>query len=368
MPRVVIESARPADDAALRRLLAENPMDGRVRVAFEREPSYFDAVRVQGTAWQVIIGRDLDSGEVIAAGARAIRSMFVNGEPQDVGYLSDLRLLPAYRGCTVLARGYRRIRELHGDGRVRLYVTAIGADNTVALTTIAAGRAGLPAYRDLGEFVSPAINVGRHKLAIDAGVEIVRGERTMLRAIVACLNDHGRTRQFAPVYRCEDFESAGRFPGLRVEDFFLAIRNGRVVGTLARWDQRAFKQTRVVGYRGSLRLLRPVYNVGAPLLGWPRFPRPGATLESCYAAGIAVPDGDVQVFRALLRAVYNAAVGGPHAYVLLGLHARDPLVAALGDYRVSPYRGRLFCVHFEYGEDAWRALDGRIPHVEVATL
>ena len=368
MPRVVIEPATPADDAALRRLLADNPMDGGIRVAFEREPSYFAAARVQGDDCQVLVGRDTERGDVVAVGARAIRMVYVNGRPCEVGYLSDLRVLPAYRRGTLLTRGYRRVRALHGDGRARLYVTAIAADNAIALATIAAGRAGLPAYRDLGAFVTAAITLARRKPEVDAGVEIVPGTRARLADIVACLNVYGARKQFAPVYRAEDFHDGGRFLGLRVEDFRVALRNGRVVGTIARWDQRAFRQTRVVGYRGPLRLLRPAYNLGARLLGWPRFPRPGATLEAFYAACVAVADEDVDVFRALLRRVYNEAAGGPYACFVLGLHERDPLVAALDDYRVSHYRGRLFCVHFEDGEAAWRALDARVPHVEVATL
>ncbi|HEV8584736.1 MAG TPA: hypothetical protein VGT02_07175 [Methylomirabilota bacterium] len=368
MARVVLERATVDDDAALRRLLAGNPMDGPIRVAFEREPSYFGAVRVQGPFCQVILARDLDTGEPVAVGARAIKPVFVNGRPRDVGYLSDLRVLPAYRGRTVLARGYRLIRDLHADGRTDLYYTVIAAENAAALAALTRGRAGLPAYRDLGGFVSPAIVLGRRKPALHGGVEIVPGTDARLDDIVGCLNEHGRAKQFAPVYRREDFGDGGRFPGFRVEDFTLALRGGRVVGALGRWDQRAFKQTRVVGYRGPLRLLRPFVNAGAPVLGWPRFPRPGEALASFHAAFLAVEGNDVGVFGALLRHVYNAAAGGSHAYMVVGLHERDPLTAALDGYRCAPYRGRLFCVHFDDGAAAYGVLDGRVPHVEVATL
>jgi hypothetical protein len=368
MARVIFTPATAEDDGRLRRLLADNPMDGRIRIAFEREPSYFHAVGVQGRFAQVFVGRDLDTGELVGVGTRTIRPAFVNGAPRPLGYLSDLRLLPAYRGRTLVARGYRLLRALHADGRTDLYSTVIGAGNALALGTIASGRAGLPAYRDLGTFLSPAVNLTRSRRTLDAGVEIVRGAPSLLDDIVACLNEHGRAKQFAPVYRREDFGPAGCFRDFRVEDFYAAREGGRVVGTLARWDQSAFKQTRVVGYGGSLRLLRPLCNLGAPLLGLPRFPRPGGHLDSFYAGFIAAANNDVAIFRALLRRLYNDAVGGRHAYFLIGLHERDPLTAALADYRCSPYRGRLFCAHFEDGEAAYRALDGRIPHVELATL
>jgi len=368
MARVVLAPAEPADDAGLRRLLADSPMDGRIRLAFEREPSYFHAVGVQGRFAQVVVGRDLDTGALVGVGTRTVKPVFVNGEPRDVGYLSDLRLLPSYRNRTLVARGYRLLRELHADGRVDLYYTVIADDNAVALRTIASGRAGLPAYRDLGAFDSPAVNLVRRKPSLAAGVEIVRGEPALLDAIVACLNQHGRAKQFAPVYAREDFDPQGRLRGLGLDDVYVALDRGRVVGTIARWDQSAFKQTRVVGYRGALRVVRPLCNLGARVAGLPRFPRPGERLASFHAALIAVAGNDARIFAALLRRLYNDAVGGPHAYFVIGLHERDPLRRVLADYRCSPYRGRLFCVDFEDGAAACRALDDRVPHVEPATL
>jgi hypothetical protein len=366
--RVALEMATAADDAGLRRLMAGNPMEGSIRIAFEREPSYFHAVAVQGRFHQVIVGRDLDTGDLVGVGTRTVKPAFVNGERRSVGYLSDLRLLPGYRGHTLVARGYRLLRELHRDGRAQLYYTVIAAENRLALGTIASGRAGLPAYRDLGTFLSPAVNLIGRKPPVEVGVEIVRGEPGRLGEIVDCLNEHGRAKQFAPAYAVADFGPGGWLRDFRVEDFYVALRGGRVVGTIAPWDQGGFKQTRVVGYRGPLRWLRPLYNAGAPVLGLPRFPRPGGCLGSFYAGFIAIEGNAPRIFRALLRRLYNDAVGAGHAYFLVGLHERDPLTSALGDYRCSPYRGRLFCVHFEDGAAAYRDLDGRIPHMELATL
>jgi hypothetical protein len=351
-------------------------MDGRIRIAFEREPSYFHAVSVQGRFAQVMVGRDVETGTLVGVGTRVITSAFVNGEPRRVGYLGDLRLLPAYRGRTLVARGYRLLRELHRDGQTDLYYTVIAAENRIALDTIASGRAGLPAYRDLGPFHSPAVNLLDPMPEIDASIEIRRGEPGMIPDIVACLNDYGRGKQFAPVRAVEDFTpGTTRFRDFCVEDFYVACRKGRVVGTLARWDQGAFKQTRVVGYRGALRVLRPLVNLGAPALGWPRLPRAGERLRSFHVAFVSARDNDVTIFRALLRRLYNDAargVGAPgakrHTYCTLGLQSGDPLAAALAEYRCSPFQGRLFCVHFEDGADAFRQLDGRVPHVEVATL
>jgi hypothetical protein len=53
---------------------------------------------------------------------------------------------------------------------------------------------------------------------------------------------------------------------------------------------------------------------------------------------------------------------------MVGLHERDPMLAAMNDYSLTPFAGRLFCVCFADGEPAYQTLDGRVPYVEVATL
>ena len=161
--RVIFEPAAAEHDAALRRLMAANPMEGEVTLAFEREPSYFLASDVQAPFHQVVVGRDAATGEIVGVGTRAVRRGFVNGAPADVGYLADLRLDPRYRGGTVIGRAYGHLAALHRDGRARLYFTMIAEGNRRALSTIAAGRAGLPPYRDLGRFLSPAVNLRRRK-------------------------------------------------------------------------------------------------------------------------------------------------------------------------------------------------------------
>lgn len=372
MPRLTYALATERDDGELRQLLAETPMDGRVRIAFEREPSYFHAVRVQGAFAQVVVARDAESGALVGTGTRVVRPGFVNGEVRPVGYLGDLRLRPAYRGGLAVARGYRLFRELHADGRADLYHTVIAAENRLALATIAAGRAGLPAYRDLGLVHSPAINLDRRGCRppeVDAGVAIVRGEVDLLPDIVACLHRNGQRKQFAPCPTVEDFTAAdGRLRDFRVEDFHVALRGSRVVAVLAGWDQRGFKQTRVAGYAGALRVVRPLWNLGAPALGLPRFPPAGDRLHAFYVTFVAVDGDDPRLFAALLQRCYNDAVGRGYAYVLVGVHARDPLAAALAAHRRTPFQGRLFGVHFEDGAEAFGRLDGRVPHVELSLL
>ncbi len=374
MSRFRFELAGPADDAALRALLRENPMEGgRLRVGFEREPSFFGAARVGSEDVQVGVAREA-GGAIVGLGTRALRRAWVNGDlSARVGYLGDLRLAPAFRGGTLVARGYRFLRELHRDGRADVYHTVVFADNAPALATLAAagGRAGLPVYEDLGRLCCPGLRLhgrGPRGGPDPADVTVGRGRPEELPEIMACLNRFGARRQFAPVHAAADFAAgAGRWPGFGAGDFFVARRGGTVVGVAGAWDQRAFKQTRVHALGGSLRWLAPLANALRPLAPRrvPPFPRPGETLPFLYASFLGVDGDDPAVLRALLRAMRRAFAGGAFLYLLVGLHERDPLLPALAGFAQFPFVGRLFRVRLD---DGGPVLDGRVPYVEAATL
>ena len=361
-----IALATPGDDRELRELLRNSSVPGPISVTFEREPSFFDSCRIRGDFFQACAGRDRRTGKIIGLGTRSVAAGFVNGEPIPLGYLSDLRLEPQYRGGTLVVRGYRFLRHLHKDCRTRLYTTVIFNENHAALTTIASGRAGLPKYHDQGTIHSPGINIRRAQPPIHAGCEIVRGSENLLPEIVGCLNRNNSRRQFAPIHTVEMFRY--RWRNFRIEDFHVALLGSSVVGVVGCWDQSSFKQTRVAGYGSHLRWMVPLANLVSPLTRSPRYPKAGAEVPYFYLGFIAIDDDNLQVFRALLRSAYNAAVGAGYLYAILALHERDPLLPALRDYFLTPFFARLFCVTFEDGEDPVGELDGRVPYVEASTF
>jgi hypothetical protein len=364
--RFDIELATPPEDSELRALLRRTPVPGKISVTFEREPDFFSSCRIRGDFFQVGVGRDRKTGKIIGLGTRSIAPAFINGEPMPLGYLADLRLEPDYRGGTLIARGYRFLKALHEDGRARLYTTMIFAGNAVALKTIASGRAGLPKYHDMGVIHSPGINIRRKKPPIRATCEILRGSNELLPEIVDCLNRNNARRQFAPVHTVSMFQKQWR--DFRAQDFYVAIRNSRVIGALARWDQSSFKQTRVAGYARPLRWLVSFANALRPLTGAPRYPKPGEELAYFYISFIAVDDDDLSIFQALLRHAYNDAVENKYVYGILALHERDPLRQSLRDYSLTPFSGRLFCVTFDDGKHLFRKLKPLIPYLEAATF
>ena len=371
MSRFHIEVADRADDGELRRVLASTPMPGAVTVAFQREPSFFDAAAVDGAFRQTVIARDCRESRIAGFGTRSVRRRYVNGEPVAVGYLNGLRLLPQYRSHGLLARGYRFFRQLHQDGRARLYLTTIAADNTAAIALLTSGRAGLPRYYFAGSYhtvVIPLVPAGDGMSDVEPSCEIRSATDNDLAAIVGFLRAAGPSRQFFPCYEGTDFfNPEGTFRDLKAQDLLVAIRSGTVIGTLACWDQSAFRQVVVESYGSGIGLARPLYNGWAALRKQPKLPEPGRPFRFVSAALPMVLNDEPVVFGALLNAAIKMAAGR-HEYLLIGMHDSDPLLALVKSRWRAEYLTRLYCVCWPDGEPVRQQIDERPPYLELGCL
>ena len=95
MSRYRFELATPADDADLRRILAETPMAGRIAVSFRREPSYFEG----GGGRRGLSAGDRRPRRPRRPNRRVRLPLSVGrgtstGSRERIGYLSSLRCSP----------------------------------------------------------------------------------------------------------------------------------------------------------------------------------------------------------------------------------------------------------------------------------
>ena len=346
MSRFEIALAGQADDAQLRARMAADFMEGDVAVSFRREPSYFAGCRLQGDATQVVKCSDTATGRIVGLGSRSTSLAYVDGVARRIGYLADLRLAPELRRGLLVARGYRMLRRLHAADTVPFYTTVIYEGNVPAFAALVGGRAGLPRYVDWGRLLTPALKLDfAARRAALPGVSVERGSEARLPAIVAFLNRERAAKQFAPVVDVAQFVG-GRLAGLRGKDFLLAVREGRIVGTLAIWDQSALRQTHVERYSGLLAFARPFYNALSAVSPLKPLPSPGERIPFLYLACAATEGNDAELFRLLLGSAHESLRRGPWAFAIIALHEADPLAAVLEDFRRIPAAGRLFAAHY----------------------
>lgn len=374
MPQYWFEVADERDDADLRRVLSHMPRDGRVAVVFRREPSFFSAAEVDGRFLQVIAAREQESGRIVGFGCRAISDRFLNGGAEPVGYLNSLRALDEYLTPAFVGRGFRHLRRLHEkDQRTRLYLNTITEGNKLAIRLLTSGRGGLPAYKFMGRYYTVAIDTDAtprgFKYEPPADLEIRFAREEDIEDVCEFLHREGSQRQFFPAYDLDDLlDVRGLLKNMVVADVLLAIRGGRIVGTLAGWDQREFKQTVVHGYGRAISRVRLLLNILGRFAGGMRLPKPGSELYFLTAALQCVADDDREVFQWLLVALQARARELGFDKVLVGMHQRDPLLDVLRNIPATAYTERLYAAAWEDGADMLNTLDDRVPYLELGAM
>lgn len=360
--------ATDSHDAQLRQLAARESMPGWIRLAFPREPAWFPAQDVLGTPCQTIVMQD-DAGTVVGCGLRAIRPAYVNGRECRIGYLGGLRSLPRARGSIGLARAYRCLRQFHDADRLApAYLTTIVEDNHSAISLLTSERAGLPAYLDQGRFLTSAIPFQRRRARPAAGLEIRPGGEIPLDDILAFLNREGPRRQFFPVLTPDTFRSPC-LRGFDIRGFRIALSGNRIVGVTAAWDQSAFRQTVVAGYRADIGCVRPLANAVLRLAGFPSLPPVGAPLRHFHAAFTCIQQDDPDVLAALYGQLLDENRNSGFDFFVAGFHERDPLRIALHRFHAFHYGSRLYLVRWPDGRAFCDALAADlVPHLETAML
>ncbi len=324
---------------------------------------------MEGPRHQTIVASEPDTGRIMAMGSRSARNCFINGRPAMLPYLGALRVSRAWRFRRyILAEAYALCRGLRKPDEPAYCLSSIIADNHAARRLLGAALPDIPTYREVEPFVTLAIPSCK-KMSRSQNIQIEKGGIEHLDGIIRCLVRNGCRYQFSPVWTRKDLLSDKRTPGLTPEDFLVAIRSGKVVGCLALWDQRAFKQAVVRNYATRLACFRPFLNLAAPWLGLPRLPRVGKSFDHAYVSHIAVDDDDPHVLIHLIEAVREAGSRRGIPSLLLGLAERNAMLGPVRRFfKHRVYRSILYAVHWEDGAVAVEKLDGRIPHVEVATL
>jgi hypothetical protein len=358
--------AKSADDAALRDLLRRTGMPGEIELAFLREPSFFVAGRAGNRETQTMVCRDLETDEIVGLGERSIRAAYVDGKPAALGYLSNLRGAVEWRKGLGLARGYAYLRTLHGDGKVRFYVTTILEENAEAIALLTSGRGRLPRYEQAGTLITYLLPIHRRRRACSTAAEPVRAGG--LADALSCLDAWNRRHQFAPVYTHEDLAGAtGLFPDFTLDNLYVAREGCRVHGTLGVWDQSGFKQMVVSSYSRRLACVRRLYNVYAAVRGAPGLPAAGSHLRLLHGAFLSANDDDAATAQALVERALVDWSGRGASYLVLTLAEGHPLGETLSRHAARRLTSRVYAVYWP--DEGVPAFDrGRPLHLEVATL
>lgn len=348
MTTAQVREAGPADDAALCELFARITMDSELKLAVERSPSFFALYELQELLCQRVFVAEVE-GKLEGVATLLGREGWLAGERVRLGYLGDLRLSERLRGGFFLgAQLGRHFQAAMQELGAEVALTAIIESNAPAvrfLTRSTRRFPDKPVYTPWRAFQILNLHLTRKRRPRRGPCEVRRAGTDDLPAIAALLAADHRARPFGYVLDEQVLcKRLSRWPGLRLEDFFCAWRGAELVGVVAVWDAHAVKRFRVEDYGGSMRWVRPAFNLGALLFRYPKLPPVGEVIRYAYLTHQSVLGDDPAVFAALLDRVYDELRGTGLNFVTACVLEDDPLAPAFARYTTTPIPARLYLV------------------------
>ena len=369
-PSGLVRLATDADNDALIELAAACPMQGDLALRIDRAPDFFALNRLEGDRCRVGVV-DGERGRPIACVATAERRAWVHARPVTIVYAGDLKVHPAYRDTRAADSLERFVgetaRETAGESTPILLTVLAG--NT-SMERRASGPRGLPRLHRFATLRSLAIPLlWRREVAGSGDVRVEYATDRDVEEIAALWTAVAPTRQFCTAL---DAETLARWidaaPGLAIEDYLLARdRQGKLLGFVGMWDQRAMKTLRVLRYSPALSVLRGVVSALAPFVGATPPPATGEPMYHASAVHLCVPVDRADVLRALVLAGYDRMRGSGRVFISVSLDVREPLIAALRGLMAAPTDIHAYAT-MPAGAWTGAALDDRPLHFETALV
>jgi len=363
---ITVRLGTPADNAKMQDLITKITMPGVAQMCFQRAPDFFTGAKVMGDEFILTVADDDERPDVLA-GLTVIsgRELYISGKKRRVYYSGDTRVDPYYRRRGIASSMFIEQKKFRTG--TDLLQGIVLKENTAPLDAAAKTSDGVLFDYWISHAIETSfIFVRKIKPRIPAGVQIRAATAADVPSMQVFFDREAPRRNGYPVY---DFAKlvAGDpyYAGLSIGDFALAIRNGQIIGMMGGWNQKAYKQTRIVGFKPAIKVLRPIYNLYVSLAGGFKLPPVGGVLNYLTLCNILVADDDKAVCQALIDWIM-ANQGQKYDALAIGITHGDPLEDVPRGYK----RQKLFSSHFwlSYGDDPRPGIDNRPLYVELGRL
>lgn len=310
MSRVRIGRFEAGDLVSLAKLYFSATIEGSLMPFFlERKADILRIQDVRGTENDIAVARIEGSDGLAAYATHAHRQAYVAGRPRRVGNYLEMFIHPAYRRGMLMGRLFHYLRDVVVQpGEISQVQVALS--NQRALDAFASLRAGLPGFYPYGKQAFVIIPRDSADARKASDTEVRRATSPDIPAMQAFHDEWAPTKNFYPRY---DFSSLGEpyYRGLSIGDYFLALRNGRIVGMTGIWDQIGFK---AIHYLDLGNTEETVTIPGERFL---------------FLHSLLTESNSPVIFAALMNTIRFEYGNSEYLHLSVGLDATDPLRAGL---------------------------------------
>lgn len=329
------------------KLLCKIPVSGTISLALEREPLYFRGSQVQCEKPEVFVAYEALKNKVWAVYNVGKRRLWINGNIEWVRYLSDLRIHPDKHGSSLLYRISRHFEKI-SEGDLWPAQTIVFSDNHRMLRMIRKRAqmrksASLPYYHFAGTLITHLCPFNL-KNPPKTNAQIRKATLSDVADMQIFADTQNSKINYAPYLDFFQLNSAHHH-GLNIDDFFLAIENGRIIGICGIWDQNHFKQTRIVSYHPVLSMIRLFYNLLRKIGSGTPLPKSGSILKYLNLHSIIVENRNPEIFRQLIYSMVSVFKNQKYDYWMCSLSENDPLTEVFNAIHSRNIKGNYYLVN-----------------------
>jgi predicted N-acetyltransferase YhbS len=340
-----IRDAKRSDNPGLLALTALTPMDGEISVRGDRDPDFFRLLERRGPSIVLVAE---DDGRIVGCVSAACMKAHVDGSPEHVHYLGDLKVHPAFRRSLLAARLLRNLQSRLVAANADLVVCTAAQGNKDILPFFL-GRAGFPRAQPIGVFRVLQILPSRRRGAVE-GLCLRKEEESP--DLLRLFNDSFRHYQFGPVLE----------PGALSDGHtWVARAAGEIVAALALRDVGVDRRNVIIGLPFLLNVLTCAARPFRPVLSLANLPRMNQSVRSLYIRALACREGGEDALEPLIRRVRNEAFEGGYHFLTVGVHEKDGMAARLAKYPKFVFKSVGFVLGLKRGAEELRRLARGVP-------
>lgn len=357
--------ATNSDDPAIRQLLRQIPLDGMLKIRYQREPSYVSSMQKQGILQQTLVGES-SQGEVLAVVSRNIQRLHINGKQYYASYICNVRMHPNARHGVSLLKGIKALEQLPTPYPVDFHYATLIEKDPLTKKVFASGRPSMPSLFDLGKIITYSIPLKKNKQKApkERKINVLPCTQELFPHVLTFLQEESIKTPFFPDMNEENYHQELLSP----ENFFIAFEKDQVVGVCNVNNLQNNKQFVIENYSWKFSLLKWPINFLLGIRGLYPVPERNEQIKLLTLGFPVTLNNRMDILEALITHIYARFSGTGNHYLSLALHENNPLKFAVSHFPKIKYESRLYFVKLK-GDNIPDIEDNRVaPFIDLPRL
>ena len=314
-------------------VLRKSPIDSKgLRICFDRKPDIFLAPDL--TSEHMECAGFFHGEDLLGFAMLSYQNVYVNGLPRTVMYYGNAHVKKEGRRKGFL---YKTTDILFCDTykNSNLGYAIVMKKNEAAEKFIGKRKSdypNIPASKIISDLKVTNIMIAFRKKE-SSEYQVRKATMVDIDSIVSLIRQEYSKRLFAPVIDKTIFlKNLKKRPNFEISNYYVAEKEGKIVGVCASWETGIFKQNVIVRYGRKLKMIKILHSMLARLFALPQMPKEGEALKDATIIEYATLRRNPDILEALLLKIYNDYHRQKYNMLIIGSCSDDPILNATQNF------------------------------------